>query len=162
VSSIDVRPARRGDADTIAGFQVAMALESEGLVLDPPTVARGVCAVFDDPAKGGYWVAEDAGRVAGCLLVIPEWSDWRCATVLWIHSLYVVPAARRRGVFAALYGHLRRLVERSPDLAGLRLYVDKGNAPAQRAYEAVGMACDHYDLYEWLKPVARDATEADS
>jgi len=162
VSSIEVRPARRGDADTIAGFQVAMALESEGLVLDPPTVARGVLAVFDDPAKGGYWVAEDAGRLVGCLLVIPEWSDWRCATVLWVHSLYVVPPARRRGVFAALYGHLRKLVEQSADLAGLRLYVDKGNTAAQRAYEAVGMGCDHYDLYEWLKPVARDATEADS
>ena len=151
MSAIHVRPARPDDAATIASFQVAMARESEGLALDPPTVRRGVRAVFDDPAKGRYWVAEQDGRIVGCLLTMPEWSDWRCATVLWIHSHYVVPGARRRGVFTALFRTLKAQVERSPDLAGLRLYVEKANAVARQVYEALGMTCEHYDLYEWLK-----------
>jgi len=136
MSTIQIRHARPDDAATIAAFQVRMARESEGLELDPATVRQGVQAVFDDPAKGRYWVAEDEGRNA---------------TVLWIHSLYVVPEARRRGVFRALFLTLKRQVEASPELAGLRLYVEKGNALARQAYEALGMTAEHYDLYEWLK-----------
>jgi GNAT superfamily N-acetyltransferase len=147
-----VREARRADSGTIVGFQIRMAEESEGLTLDPQTVASGVAAVFDDPAKGRYYVAEADGRVVASLLTIPEWSDWRNATVLWIHSLYVVPDARRRGVFRRLYGELKRMVEEREDLAGLRLYVDKTNRAAHEVYRAMGMTCEHYDLYEWLKP----------
>ncbi|MBL7222425.1 MAG: GNAT family N-acetyltransferase [Candidatus Brocadiae bacterium] len=146
-----VRDARSDDAATIADFQIRMARESEGMALDPPTVEAGVRAVFDDPTKGRYLVAEQDGRVVGCTLTVPEWSDWRNATVLWIHSLYVVPEARRRGAFRALYVHLKRIVEQSPDLAGLRLYVDKSNRVAQQVYDAMGMTCEHYDLYEWMK-----------
>jgi GNAT superfamily N-acetyltransferase len=149
---LHVRPARPSDADTIIGFQVRMAHETEGLTLDPDTAGRGVRAVFEDPAKGEYLLAEEDGEPVGCTLVIREWSDWRNGHVLWIHSLYVVPAARRRGVFRALYEHLRGRVQRSPDLHGLRLFVEKGNRQAQRAYEAMGMSRDHYDLYEWLRP----------
>ena len=151
MSTISVRQARRGDAATIVEFQTLMARESEGMELDRPTVTRGVEAVFDDPAKGQYWVAEADGRIVGSLLTIPEWSDWRNATVLWIHSLYVVPEARGQGVFKRLYLSLKGQVERSPALAGLRLYVDKANQLAQKAYEALGMTREHYDLYEWLK-----------
>jgi len=148
---IRIRAARPADASAIGDFQLRMARESEGLALDPATVARGVAAVFGDPSKGSYWVAEAGGRLVASLLTIPEWSDWRNATVLWIHSLYVVPEARRRGVFRKLYQHLRRQVEGSSALAGLRLYVEKGNRAAQAAYEAMGMTREHYDLYEWLK-----------
>jgi len=148
--SILVRQARPTDAETIVEFQIRMAHESEGLKLERAKVSDGVRAVFSDSAKGRYWVAEEDGRLLGVLLTIPEWSDWRNATVLWIHSLYVVPEARRRGVFKKLYLHLRALVERSPELVGLRLYVDKGNRRAQKAYEAMGMTREHYHLYEWL------------
>jgi GNAT superfamily N-acetyltransferase len=151
MDDIHVRQACPADAGTIAEFQIRMADESEGLKLDRAKVARGVQAVFDDPAKGRYFVAEQDGRLLGVLLTIPEWSDWRNATVLWIHSLYVVPDARRRGIFTRLYRHLRSLVAQSDGLAGLRLYVDRRNQAAHQAYEALGMTCEHYLLYEWLK-----------
>ena len=148
---VQIRQASPGDADTLVEFQIRMAEETEGLFLDRPTVTRGVQAVFGDPAKGSYWVAEEAGRIVGALLTMPEWSDWRNATVLWIHSVYVPPEARHRGVFKALYLHLKALVVKSADLAGLRLYVDKGNQIAQGVYTDLGMTKDHYDLYEWLR-----------
>ncbi|MFP4055457.1 MAG: N-acetyltransferase family protein [Candidatus Brocadiia bacterium] len=151
MGSLRVRAAGPAEADTIAELQLRLCRESEGVELDPATVRQGVRAALDDPAKGRYWVAEEGGRIVGCLLAVPEWSDWRNATVLWIHSLYVVPEARRRGAFKALYAHLKRQVERSPQLAGLRLYVDKRNRQAQKAYEALGMSREHYHLYEWLK-----------
>lgn len=145
-----VRPARPEDAATIARFQILMARETEGLELDPATVGRGVQAVFDDPGKGGYWVAELDEEIAGALLTIPEWSDWRAATVLWIHSVYVLPERRGQGVYRALYEHLRRQVESSPGLAGLRLYVDRRNTAAQRVYRQLGMSREHYEMFEWF------------
>ncbi len=96
-------------------------------------------------------MAEEKGKVVGVLLAIPEWSDWRNGTVLWIHSLYIIPQARRQGVFKKLYLNLKKQVEQAPELMGLRLYVDKRNKSAQEVYEKLGMSKEHYDLYEWLK-----------
>ncbi len=146
-----IRPGLLFDIPVIAESQVAMAFETENLKLDPPTVDKGVAAVFDDPSKGKYWLAEVDGKVVGCLLTVPEWSDWRNGTVLWIHSVYVHPDFRKHGVYKKLYLHLKKMVEESPDLRGLRLYVDKTNERAQKVYEALGMSGEHYHLYEWLK-----------
>jgi GNAT superfamily N-acetyltransferase len=147
-----IRPAHPADAGVIAGFQLRMAGETEGLELDGATLARGVAAVFADPGKGAYWVAERDRAIVACLLVTPEWSDWRDGTVLWVQSVYVVPAERGRGVYRALYERLRREAAAADGIKGIRLYVDKRNAAAQRVYERLGMSREHYDLFEWMKP----------
>lgn len=149
--NIKVRPGLLFDIDVIADFQVKMALESENMKLDPSTVNKGVSAVIDDPSKGKYWLAEVNGEVVGCLLTIPEWSDWRNGSVLWIHSVYVHPEFRKNGIYKALYTHLKTMVNESPDLRGLRLYVDKSNHNAQKVYEKLGMSGEHYHLFEWMK-----------
>lgn len=149
--SATIRPGLFYDVETIAKFQVAMALETEKMQLDLPTVLKGVQAVIDDPTKGKYWVAEDMGQTVGCLLTVPEWSDWRNATVLWIHSVYVAPSHRGQGLYKALYQQVQSLVKGSGgELRGIRLYVDKTNAAAQRVYDRLGMNGEHYTLYEWM------------
>jgi len=148
---IKIRKAKSSDSERIVELQLKMAQETEELELNKNVVAKGVRAVFRDPAHGTYWVAEEKGRILGMLLSIPEWSDWRNGTVLWIHSLYVIGEARRRGVFRKLYLNLKKQVKQSPGLIGLRLYVDKRNRSAQKVYEKLGMSRDHYELYEWLK-----------
>jgi len=148
---IEIRKARFSDAESIVELQLQMAQETEGLQLDKTLVKKGVEGIFNEPTRGTYWVAQEKGRVLAVLLAIPEWSDWRNATVLWIHSLFVIPEARRKGVFKKLYMNLKQQVEQSPELAGIRLYVDKQNKPAQQVYEKLGMNKDHYELYEWLK-----------
>jgi ribosomal protein S18 acetylase RimI-like enzyme len=85
------------------------------------------------------------------LLVIPEWSDWRNGTVLWVHSVYVKVSHRRQGVYRQLYSYLQKLVSQSDHLRGIRLYVEKENKRAQATYQELGMSNDHYDLYEWMK-----------
>ena len=150
-SMIKIRKAKSGDSERIVELQLKMARETEGLELKRDVVTKGVRGVFQQPARGTYWVAEEKGKILGALLAIPEWSDWRNGTVLWIHSLYVVPEARGRGVFKKLYLNLTRQVMQSPELVGLRLYVDKQNKSAQKIYEKLGMSRDHYELYEWLK-----------
>jgi ribosomal protein S18 acetylase RimI-like enzyme len=148
---INIRRARPEDAPVLVKFQILMARETEDLELDRPTVERGVAAVFADPRKGEYWLAEDEGRALACLLVTFEWSDWRDGTVLWVQSVYVLPEARGRGIYRRLYEHLRARVESAPDLCGIRLYVDKRNTAARRVYERLGMTREHYELFEWLK-----------
>ena len=148
---IEIRPGRRKDASNIIDFQIRMAKETEDFALDRPTVEKGVHAVFDDPHKGAYWIAELDGDVVGCLLTVPEWSDWRNGTVLWIHSVYVIPRARRRGVFRMMYETLKTTVEQSADLRGLRLYVEQENERAQKTYNAMGMDGNHYKMFEWMR-----------
>ncbi|HEV2855142.1 MAG TPA: GNAT family N-acetyltransferase [Thermoanaerobaculia bacterium] len=146
-----IRAARPDDAPVIVELQLRMARETEDLELDRDTLTGGVEAVFSDPRKGAYWVAEREGRVVGDLLTTFEWSDWRNGVILWIQSVYVVPEERGRGVYRALYEHLKRRVEADPGLKGIRLYVDKRNTDAQRVYERLGMTREHYDTFEWLK-----------
>jgi ribosomal protein S18 acetylase RimI-like enzyme len=147
-----IRAAAPEDAPAIVGFQLRMARETEELELDPATVTRGVAAVFADSSKGAYWVAGRGGQVVASLLTTYEWSDWRDGVVLWIQSVYVIPEERGRGVYRALYEHLRHRVEESPELKGIRLYVDKRNAAARAVYERLGMTREHYELFEWMKP----------
>ena len=146
-----VRKAVPEETQQITKFQLAMALETENIILDPETVRLGVQAVFSDSAKGNYFIVEEDGQVIASLLTTFEWSDWRNGTVLWIQSVYVLPEFRRKGTYKALYGHVRTVVENDNSLKGIRLYADKGNLTAQKVYEKLGMTADHYQLYEWLK-----------
>ena len=143
-----VRPAVRADAGTIAAFNRALARESEGLALDPAVVLRGVRAVFDDPARGVYFIAEIGGRPAGQIQVTYEWSDWRNGWFWWIQSVYVAPDSRRQGVLRSLYEHVASLARSRGDVRGLRLYVERANAAAIEAYTRLGMVRAHYSFYE--------------
>lgn len=147
----NVRAAKFKELEIIAEFQVLMAFETEGLKIEKETIINGIEAVFEDPQKGQYYVYVEEEEVIGCLLITPEWSEWRNSTVLWIQSVYVIKAFRGKGVFKELYNHIKHLVENSIDLAGIRLYVEKENTNAQKVYEKIGMNGEHYKLYEWLK-----------
>lgn len=146
-----IRQAKETDSFPIVEFQLAMAWETEQLQLDEPTVVKGVAAVFADPSKGIYYVAEIEGKVVGSLLTTFEWSDWRNGTVLWIQSVYVRPEFRKKSIFSRLYKHIQELVVSNPDLRGIRLYADKTNIPAHGVYEHLGMTAEHYQMFEWMK-----------
>lgn len=146
-----IRRANITDLSSIVEFQRAMALETEQLQLHEPTVVKGVEAVFADPSKGTYYVAETNGQVVGSLLTTYEWSDWRNGTVLWIQSVYVRPKFRKQSIFNSLYKHILELVTLSSDLRGIRLYADKTNTSAHGVYEHLGMTAEHYRMYEWMK-----------
>ncbi|MFW6370654.1 MAG: GNAT family N-acetyltransferase [Bacteroidota bacterium] len=146
-----VRKAKPEDLNSILGFQLAMASETEGIELERSTVTEGVAAVLNDSSKGNYYVAEKDSRIIGSLLTTFEWSDWRNGTVLWIQSVYIVPEFRRKGVYSKLYGHIKDLVLNDNNMKGIRLYADKSNTVAHKVYQKLGMTHDHYITFEWLK-----------
>ena len=94
-------------------------------------------------------------RSVGSLLTTFEWSDWRDGTILWIQSVYVLPAFRRKGIYSRLYEHIRAMVVDHPGLQGIRLYADKRNTGARQVYQKLGMTSDHYITFEWLKKSER-------
>jgi len=145
------RFAQQSDRDVIVDFQVAMALETEGVELDREICTRGVGAVLGDGSLGRYYVGHSFGGVVASLLVTYEWSDWRNGMVWWIQSVYVTPEMRGKGVYAGLYNHVKQVVERDDDLRGIRLYVDRRNTGAQEVYTRLGMNGEHYQVFEWMK-----------
>ncbi|PXV53606.1 Ribosomal protein S18 acetylase RimI [Dyella jiangningensis] len=145
--SITVRTATRADIANIAQWNRAMAWETENKPLDPAVLERGVTAVFDEPRRGFYLVAERSGEPVGCLLVTYEWSDWRAGDFWWIQSVYVVESARREGVFRQLYEDAKQRAAQA-GAVGLRLYVETENERAQRTYAGLGMERCHYFMYE--------------
>lgn len=146
-----VRDALRADAAAIVDFQLAMALETEHVDLDREVLTRGVHAVFDDPSRGRYLVAESDGTVIASLMLTYEWSDWRNGTVWWIQSVYVVPEQRGRRVYAAMYDEVRARAAADPSVRGIRLYVDRTNTAAREVYARSGMDGEHYLVFEWMK-----------
>jgi len=145
--SIEIRIASRDDIAHIAQWNTAMAWETEQKALSPAVIGRGVTAVFDEPRRGFYLVAERAGEPVGCLLVTYEWSDWRAGDFWWIQSVYVVESARREGVFRSLYDDAKQRAGHA-GAVGLRLYVETENERAQRTYAGLGMERCHYFMYE--------------
>jgi GNAT superfamily N-acetyltransferase len=145
--SIEIRIASRDDIAHIAQWNTAMAWETEQKALSPAVIGRGVTAVFDEPRRGFYLVAERAGEPVGCLLVTYEWSDWRAGDFWWIQSVYVVESARREGVFRSLYDDAKQRAAQA-GAVGLRLYVETENERAQRTYAGLGMERCHYFMYE--------------
>jgi ribosomal protein S18 acetylase RimI-like enzyme len=143
-----VREATPGDLDVLIGFAAAMARETEGKVLDGPTLRAGVAALLADPARGRTFVVERNGAVVASLMLTFEWSDWRNGFWWWIQSVYVTPAERRRGHYRFLHQHVRALAAQQPDVCGLRLYVENDNANAQATYRTMGMHEAPYRIFE--------------
>jgi ribosomal protein S18 acetylase RimI-like enzyme len=157
MTAFRVRAAEPADAALLAQWAAAMAWETEHQRLDPGTVLAGVAAGIADPQRARYFLAMDdaplaghetIGSPVGTLMVTREWSDWRNGDWWWIQSVYVPPGHRRRGVFAALYRHLEAQARATPGVVGLRLYVERDNAAAQRTYAALGMRDAGYALLE--------------
>ena len=146
---VAVRDATADESDRIADWNAAMALETEGMTLDPAVVRRGTARVFRGDVGATYLVATVDGVPAAQLMVTREWSDWRDREVWWIQSVYVAPRYRKLGLFRALYDAVQARAA-AAGAGGIRLYVDRRNTSAAETYRRVGMDGDHYLVFEHM------------
>ncbi|KRA33808.1 GCN5 family acetyltransferase [Rhodanobacter sp. Root627] len=144
---LSIRLATVADIPDLLAWNSAMAWETEHKRLDPAVLERGIAGVLEQPRRGFYLIAERDGVAVGGLLLTYEWSDWRNGDFWWIQSVYVIPAARRSGVFRALHADVAQRA-RAAGAVGLRLYVETGNERAQATYAQLGMRRCPYWMYE--------------
>ena len=144
---LSIRLAEPSDIEFVVASNQGLAEETEHLQLNGETLREGVRAVLEGRVPGRYWVAERDGQLVGQLMITFEWSDWRNRMVWWVQSVYVMPDARKFGVFRALYDHARAEAQ-AAEAGGIRLYVDTTNIRAQQVYAAIGMNGDHYRVFE--------------
>ena len=149
-----VRDARPDDRPVIVDFNARLARETEAKALALDVLSDGVDRALADPDRLRYWVAEDGpgGPVVGQAAATREWSDWRNGWIWWFQSVYVHPDHRGQGVFRALFRHIRDQALASPDVIGLRLYVEHENHQAQRTYHALGLRPGGYHVFEEIWP----------
>ncbi|HEY4259680.1 MAG TPA: GNAT family N-acetyltransferase [Schlesneria sp.] len=145
---IQIRQATTHDWEVIADFNTRLASETEGKQLDCETIQAGVQVFLGDEHRGRYFVAVNNGRVVGQMAHTREWSDWRNGEIWWLQSVYVLAEFRQQGVFRALYQHLESLAICSPDVIGVRLYVETHNRKAQDAYARLGLRDANYCVME--------------
>lgn len=147
-----VRPARQEDLDSIVAFSAAMALETEGRLLDQSRLREGTLSLLKAPERGFFVVAElpdtESCRLVGQLMITFEWSDWRNAVFWWVQSVYVAPAWRRQGIYRTMHDHIVAQAKSNPQVCGIRLYVEQENRTAQTVYQRVGLAPSAYAVYE--------------
>lgn len=142
-----VAKAKVDDIMTIAQFQIEMAMESEGYILNPQKITQGVTAVMNDANKGTYLIAKVDDVAIGSLMLTREWSDWNNSWYWWVQSVYVMPQYRGQGIYKAMYAQVKAMA-RKEQVSQVRLYVDKGNIRAQEVYKRLGMDECHYLMYE--------------
>ncbi len=148
VRSVSVRLATLADLPRIVEFNQGLAWESESKELDPERLTRGVKRALQSPSLCRYYVAEFDGNVIGQTMVTYEVTDWRDGVVFWIQSVYVHSDWRRQGIYSKLYQHVIEVAKQRGDVRGVRLYVEKDNVVAQKAYEQLGMERANYHMYE--------------
>ena len=146
-----IRNAEPKDIETIAKYNIKMALETENKVLDEEIITAGVSSIINDSSKGIYWVMEMDKIIIGQLMVTYEWSDWRNGMMWWIQSVYVPKEHRRQGVYSKMYNNLLELAQLDSECCGIRLYVEKENKEAQKTYKKLGMKNAGYEIMEFNK-----------
>jgi ribosomal protein S18 acetylase RimI-like enzyme len=149
---LNVRLAKHEDAATIVSFSAAMALETEGRRLDRDRLHDGTVALLKSPDRGFFMVAElkqaNERQLLGQLMITYEWSDWRNGAFWWIQSVYVDPAWRRQSVFRRMHETVMATAKTSPNVCGVRLYVEESNGAAQAVYRKVGLTPSSYAIFE--------------
>ena len=81
----------------------------------------------------------DDRQLLGQLMVTYEWSDWRNGAFWWIQSVYVDPLGVVRASFAGCMKPCMATAKTSPNVCGVRLYVEGHNSAAQAVYPKVGL-----------------------
>lgn len=153
MTNLVVRDATLADAAVVIEFNRLLARESEHKELDVETLTRGVRRALERPDLCRYFVAEwkeGEGKpvIVGQSMLTYELTDWRDGVLWWFQSVYVVRDYRGRGVFRALFEHIHRLARTTPDVRGLRLYVEQHNTQALATYQRLGMQPSGHLVYE--------------
>jgi ribosomal protein S18 acetylase RimI-like enzyme len=95
--SLDVRSVTEADLAAVSELLVAQLREHR---VDTPAerIASAAAAVVAHPERGRLLVAVEDGRAVGVAAISFMWPIEHGGKAAWLEELYIVPAARERGV----------------------------------------------------------------
>ena len=141
-----VRKAKRTDCDEIVAHDLTLAEETEQWIPELNTVTRGVQKVLEENTYGFYLVVEEDGIIIGQVFVTSEWSDWRNASIWWLHRIYIQKKWRSKGIFRLIIDTLLDLAK-DTDIFAIRLYVQPTNMNAKEIYEHMGFSKTSFEIF---------------
>lgn len=134
-----IRPSRDEDLDAITRIYGHHVLHGTGTFeTTPPSLADMTCRRADVLAKGLPWlVAEDNGQVLG--FAYGNWFKPRPAYRFSVEdSIYMDPAAHRKGLGRALLAELLAVLERTGTRKVMAVIGDSANAGSIGVHKALG------------------------
>jgi len=140
MTELVVRPAEAADRDTVHRLLTAQLVEHH-LPADAEGISRGIDGALAPHSAAWLWLVEREGGAVAVFLANQIVSVEHGGFSLWVEELYVVPAARRKGVARTL---LARVCEQARRL-GLRS-VELEVVPTQSAAFALYRALGFQDL----------------
>ena len=143
-----IRNAEIDDIEILVQFNSQMAMETENKLLDRSVLKEGLQKALQQNHFCRYFVAEIKGEVIGQTMLTYEWSDWRNGQIWWLQSVFVDKKYRQKGVFRALYSHIKALAKSLTQVRALRLYVKNDNNQGQTVYKQLGLYPAGYHIYE--------------
>lgn len=137
MSTSSVRPASRGDVDTV--YELIVALAEYERLRDQVKGTRELLetALFGPRPHAEALIAEVDATPVGFALFFHNFSTFLCRPGIWLEDLFVVPEHRRGGVGRLLLSRVAAIaVERN--CARLEWTALHWNEPALRFYAALG------------------------
>lgn len=103
MNSLHIRTATRQDAEAVFALIDALATYEKQQKLDAATRARLFRDGFDEPRRFMTLLAELDGEAVGYALFFETYSSYQARPTLYLEDLFVLPAARVRGIGKALF-----------------------------------------------------------
>ncbi|HXU04524.1 MAG TPA: GNAT family N-acetyltransferase [Polyangia bacterium] len=135
---MEIRPAAPADRDVTVALLVAQMREHE-----IPTPAARLAAAFDhvvaDAARGAILLAWEGSNAIGVAALSYAFPIELGECIAWLEELYVEPAARERGVGAALLRAALDIAEAAGAVT-VELEIVAGHERVERLYTRFGFA----------------------
>ena len=131
-----IRLARMEDVGGLVGLMTEFYAEA-GFPLDPEPARRAFTHLLGDAALGRIWIAEDAGAPIGYLVLTLGFSMEFGAPRGFVDDFFIRPAARRRGLGAAMLAAVRDYCL-GAGIAALLVETGLEGHPARRLYHRAG------------------------
>jgi GNAT superfamily N-acetyltransferase len=135
-ATLVIRSCVDGDRD-VAHRLLSAQLVEHALPAEAQSIRHGIDLALAPGSSAWLWLAELDGTAVAIFLGNENVSVERGGTVLWVEELYVVPAARRRGVARALLMRAREEALRR-GFRGIDLEVVPSQTGALALYRALG------------------------
>ena len=141
--------AQKSQVNTLAEFQLNLAMETENMQLDRQIVRDAINFFLDEDSKEGsnelgiYLVKLREETVIGTLLLTFE-----SQTHWWIQSVYAISEERRKGHFTSIFQEAAS-IGRQRKAKSIKLYVETENERAQNTYKKLGMSVTKEKMHSY-------------